>query len=82
MQELIRDTDVLISCYQNVVRPVISELASDRIVDFDDQLGRVARMKELCQAEVAACFLGKSGVAKTLINTLMERSEAISREKH
>ena len=39
-------------------------------------------MKELCQAEVAACFLGKSGVAKTLINTLMERSEAISREKH
>ena len=39
MQELIRDTDVLISCYQNVVRPVISELASDRIVDFDDQLG-------------------------------------------
>jgi hypothetical protein len=78
MQQLLRETSALIEWYRKHARSVVEELASDRTADFDSQVTRLERVAGLASAEVAACFLGQSGVGKsTLINALVGGSEVI-----
>lgn len=78
MQQLLRETGALISWYKDHVRSVVNELASDRVADFDAQADHLARIAQLADTEVAACFLGQSGVGKsTLINALVGHSQVI-----
>jgi putative ribosome biogenesis GTPase RsgA len=72
MQELLRETTALIEWYKRHARNVIEELANDRMADFDVQSVRLEHIAELAATEVAACFLGQSGVGKsTLISALV-----------
>jgi len=78
MQRLLQETSALIEWYRKHARSVVEEHASDRVADFDGQLLRLERVAGLASAEVAACFLGQSGVGKsTLINALVGGAEVI-----
>jgi len=78
MNEVIRETAALIEWYTKHARGVIEELASERTADFDSQATRLQRVAQLTDAEIAACFLGQSGVGKsTLINALVSGSEVV-----
>jgi predicted GTPase len=75
---ILRETNALIEWYRKHARSVIEELANDRVSDFDAQAARLERTEQLAAVEIAACFLGQSGVGKsTLINALVGGSEVI-----
>src|SRR6202035_110436 len=68
----------LIEWYKKHARSVVDELANDRVAGFDAQTVHLQRIAQLADAEVAACFLGQSGVGKsTLINALVGGAEVI-----
>lgn len=78
MQQLLSETAALVEWYKKHARSVIEELANDRIAGFDAQIIHLQHVIQLADAEVAACFLGQSGVGKsTLINALVGGSEVI-----
>ena len=69
MPQLLRETNALIEWYKKHARTVIEELANDRVAGFDTRAAGLERIKQLVDAEIAACFLGQSGVGNsTLIN--------------
>ena len=72
MDQQLNETSALINWYRNQGRPVLEELANDRVAVFDGQVDRLERLARLANAEIAACFLGQAGVGKsTLINALV-----------
>ena len=72
MQEILSEITALIEWYKNHARGVIEELASDRVANFDAQAFRLEHIATLAGSEIAACFLGQSGVGKsTLINAIV-----------
>jgi hypothetical protein len=76
--QLLRETNALIEWYKKHARSVIEELANDRLTDYDAYAARLEHIKQYADAEIAACFLGQSGVGKsTLINALVGGSEII-----
>ena len=78
MQQLLNETAALVEWYEKHARSAIEEFATDRVAGFDTQTVRLQRIAQLADAEVAACFLGQSGVGKsTLINALVGGSEVI-----
>jgi dynamin family protein len=78
MDALIKETNELLNWYQENARQVIEELAVDRIEEFDQRVDRIQRLTGLVGTEIAACFLGKSGVGKsTLINALIADDQVL-----
>jgi predicted GTPase len=78
VQQLLNETAALVEWYEKHARSAIEEFATDRVAGFDAQTVRLQRIAQLADAEVAACFLGQSGVGKsTLINALVGGSEVI-----
>jgi Dynamin family len=78
MDALVKETNELLNWYQKSARQVIEELAADRIEEFDRTLERIQKLSGLVGIEVAACFLGKSGVGKsTLINALIADDQVL-----
>jgi hypothetical protein len=72
MDPLIKETTDLIAWYRQDARKAIAELAEDRVSDFDSRATRLEKLIGFLSHEVAACFLGKSGVGKsTLINAIV-----------
>lgn len=78
MDALIKETSQLLNWYQERVRQVIEDLAPDRVGEFDQSLDRIQKIAGLVRTEIAACFLGKSGVGKsTLINALIADDQVL-----
>jgi predicted GTPase len=74
----INETNALINWYRVHARAVLEELASERVVDFDGHAGRLKKLTELANAEIAACFLGQAAVGKsTLINALIAEGTVV-----
>src|SRR5438034_2921868 len=58
--------------YRQRVRPLLAEVATELIPEFDRHLERVEALAAAVDDEVAVCFLGPSSVGKsTLINALV-----------
>lgn len=78
MDKRITETNGLIAWYRAHARPVLEELAADRVGDFDTHADRLARLGQLADVEIAACFLGQAAVGKsTLINALVAGGEVL-----
>jgi predicted GTPase len=78
MKQLLNEIAALLEWYEKHARSAIEDFASDRLAGFDAQRVRLQRIAQFADAEVAACFLGQSGVGKsTLINALVGGSEVI-----
>jgi hypothetical protein len=78
MDALVREMDDLLSWYRGDARSLIEELASDRVAEFDKRAERLEKLTALTGTEIAACFLGKSGVGKsTLINALVADQQVL-----
>ena len=78
MDQQINETNALISWYRSHARPVLDELATDRIADFDGHVGRLEKLLLRADTEIAACFLGQAAVGKsTLINALVAGGEVV-----
>src|ERR1039458_2809123 len=78
MDKQLGETTALLNWYGKHARPVLEELASDRISDFDGHASRLERLTQLATSETPACFLGQSGVGKsTLINALVAEGQVI-----
>jgi hypothetical protein len=72
MDPLIKETADLIAWYRRDARKAIVDLVPDRAPDFDARAVRLEKLIGFLGHEVAACFLGKSGVGKsTLINAIV-----------
>jgi GTP-binding protein EngB required for normal cell division len=72
------DTRKLLSWYREDARQIIEELAPDRISEFDQRVDGIQKLASRGEAEIAACFLGKSGVGKsTLINALIADDQVL-----
>jgi hypothetical protein len=78
MDRQITETNALINWYRVHARPVLEELANDRVADFDGHAGRLEKLTHLANAEIAACFLGQAAVGKsTLINALIAEGAVV-----
>lgn len=78
MRALVSETNELISWYQRDARGPIQELAGDRVAELDNRVKRLQDLTALTATEIAACFLGKSGVGKsTLINALVANQQVV-----
>jgi hypothetical protein len=69
----------LLDWYQNVARPFLEKvLSEDKIANFDRDKQRLPQTAQLGNTELAACFLGSSGVGKsTLINALVGGAQPV-----
>ena len=78
MKQLLNEIAALLEWYEKHARAAIGEFANDRLTSFDAQRVRLQHIAQFADSEVAACFLGQSGVGKsTLINALVGGSEVI-----
>ena len=78
MDPQLNETNSLVAWYRNQARPVLDELAADRVSDFDGHAARLERLTQLANAEIAACFLGQAAVGKsTLINALVAGGDVV-----
>jgi hypothetical protein len=56
MDPLIKETTDLITWYREDARKAITELAEDRVSDFDSRATRLEKLIGFLGHEVAACF--------------------------
>ena len=78
MDRQINETSALLNWYKVHARPVLEELASERVADFDGHASRIEKLTQLANSEIAACFLGQAAVGKsTLINALIAEGTVV-----
>src|SRR5271165_1663827 len=78
MDPQLNETNSLVAWYRTHARPVLDELAADRVSDFDGHAARLEKLTQLANAEIAACFLGQAAVGKsTLINALVAGGDVV-----
>jgi GTP-binding protein EngB required for normal cell division len=78
MDKRINEANGLVDWYRAHARPVLEELATDRVADFDAHANRLEKLGQLADVEIAACFLGQAAVGKsTLINALVAGGEVL-----
>lgn len=79
MNRLIEDTRKLKEWYQSYARPFLEgNIAPEKLAEFDKDLGRIAKIVDVCEKDLAVCFLGSSGVGKsTLVNAMLGGRETV-----
>src|SRR4051812_9060567 len=64
--------------YSDGVRQLLSEVASDRVEQLDQEFSRLGSLGDLLRRQMPVCFLGTAGVGKsTLINALVAGRDVI-----
>lgn len=70
--------DTLVSWYQSHARSFLSDVASDRVPQLDQELVRLQGLCKMLEADMPVCFLGTAGVGKsTLINAVVAGRDVI-----
>lgn len=78
VEHQINQTKALLNWYRVHARPVLEELARERVEDFNGHASRLEKLTQLANAEIAACFLGQAAVGKsTLINALIAEGTVV-----
>lgn len=79
MPPIQQSTSDLITWYNERARPFFENvLPGDRINDFDRNRERLQKRLATLNDELAACFLGSSGVGKsTLLNAILDSQQAV-----
>ena len=79
MTDEVIETQRLLEWYDKTARAFLARLLSeDKIASFDKDRERLEQVAQLPDAELAACFLGSSGIGKsTLINALVGGTQPV-----
>lgn len=75
----VRQTKELLAWYDNSVRSFLEKVVpGEKIVEFDKDREHLSKVVRTCDADVAVCFLGPSGIGKsTIINAVVGGSQAV-----
>ena len=79
MHPEVEQTQQLVEWYQKIARPFFSKmLGEEKVSDFDRDVDRLSKGLRVPATELAACFLGPSGIGKsTLINAVVGGANAV-----